>query len=262
MENITDRYNRLNFDDAMSVVCGYMVLIAAAEIVCVFIGVVWGVLGHALLILVLLNNYIVRENAPYRRALPVLALVPLIRILSLTIPARDVPQIYWYALIGMPLLTAVFATRKLLRISWAHLGLGLNSWPSQTLIALSGLPLGLAAFLLFRPEPVYEASSWSGIAIGAAIIVIFTGFTEEIIFRGLLHQVAYEIFGWVGMFYGSALYTVMYIGSYSLSYMFFFGLVGLCFSCCVNQTRSIWGVIFAHSFLNLGMFFIWPQLWH
>ena len=261
METTADRYNRLTFNYAMAVVCGYMVLIAVAEIMGVFIGVVLGVLGHALLILVLLNNYIFRDNAPYRRALPALALAPLIRILGLIIPVREVPQIYWYALIGMPLLVAVFVTQHILRLSWDRLGLGLNSWPLQALIALSGLPLGLAALLLFRPAPLYVASTWSDIAIGSVIIIIFTGFTEEIIFRGVLHQVAKEIFGRIGIFYCSALYTIMYIGSLSLSYMLFMGLIGLYFGWCVNRTRSLWGVIFAHSILNIGMFFVWPLLW-
>jgi membrane protease YdiL (CAAX protease family) len=41
----------------------------------------------------------------------------------------------------------------------------------------------------------------------------------------------------------------MYMGSLSLSYVLFIGLVGLFFSWCVKRTGSIWGVVLAHSLL-------------
>ena len=91
--------------------------------------------------------------------------------------------------------------------------------------------------------------------------MVFTGFVEEIIFRGMLQQVANEILGGAGVLCSSILFAIMYTGSLSLSYMLFIGLVGLFFGWCVNRTGSIWGVILAHSILNIGMILVWPFLW-
>ncbi len=245
----------------MIVILAYLVAIAGVEAMGVFISVVGGALGHAFLIPLLLSHYVLAGQARYRRALAVLALAPLLRILSLTLPVRQVPQIYWYAMIGMPLLTAVALTLRLLELSWTHVGLRPGPWLPQLLIALSGLPLSVVAFLILRPKPLIARFDWREAMIGSVILLIFTAFTEEIIFRGLLQQVTTEIFGRVALLYSSALFAIMYMGSLSWSYVFFIGLVGLFFGWGVNRTGSIWGVILAHGALNIGMAFIWPFVW-
>ncbi len=251
----------LAFASTTIVVSAYIVAIGVSEIILAINGVIPGILFHAILVLALLSHYVIREQAPYRRALPALALVPLMRILSLTMPIREVPQIYWYAMVGVPLLLAVTLTARLLDLSRNSLGLRLPSWRPQMAITSSGLPLSLAAFILLRPEPLIAGLDWRDVAIGSLILMIFTGFTEEIIFRGILQQVANEILGPAGVLCSSILFATMYIGSLSLSYMLFIGLVGLFFGWCVNRTGSIWGVVLAHSILNIGMILVWPFLW-
>jgi membrane protease YdiL (CAAX protease family) len=223
--------------------------------------VISSTLFHALLVLILLTHYGLAEQASYRRILPVLALVPLLRILSLTMPIKQMPQIYWYAMIGVPLLLAVALTMRVLNLSWTHLGLQLRPVWSQIFITLSGLPLSIIAFLLLQSKPVISNLNWSDIIIGSVILIIFSGFTEEIIFRGLLQQMANEIFGRAGILCSSALFAIMYMGSLSLSYILFIALVGLFFGWCVNRTGLIWGVTLGHSFLSIGALLIWPIVW-
>jgi membrane protease YdiL (CAAX protease family) len=244
-----------------SIVLAYLAAIASAEVAGVLIGVIPSTLFHALLILILLNHYISLNQAAYRRILPVFALAPLLRILSLIMPIKEVPQIYWYAMIGIPLLVAVTLTARLLKLSWTEIGLRLYSWRSQIFIACSGLPLSLTAFLLFRPATLITKFNWHDLVIGSVILLTFTGFTEEIIFRGLLQQVTTKIYGRVGVLCSSLLFAIMYIGSLSLSYIIFMGLTGLFFSWCVERTRSLWGVVLAHSILNIGMLLVWPLIW-
>jgi hypothetical protein len=216
------------------------------------------VLCYAVLIPVLLSQYVMLSQAPYRRVLPVLALIPMLRILSLTMPLREVPQLYWYVMVGTPLLVAVALTVRLLSFSWETLGLHLRAWPLQLGIGLLGIPLGIAGYILFRPEPLITQLDWPSVVIGGIILAFFTGLLEEIIFRGMLQQVTGEIFGRLSVLYSTALFAIMYIGTLSLSYMLFVGLVGLLFGICVYRTRSIWGVVIAHSLLNIGMLLIWP----
>lgn len=246
---------RTPIDAATIVVLAYLGAVAVAEVMSVFVGAILGTLAHAILIPTMLSHYALSE-ARYRRVLPVLALAPLLRLLSLTMPIKQLPQIYWYALVGVPLLLAVGLVAQLLDLSWSESGLRFASWRPQVLMAASGLPLSVAAFLILPPNPL--ASRWWEVAIGSVILVLFTGFVEEIIFRGLLQQVIAEVFGQIGILYSSILFAVMYIGSLSAVYVLFVGLTGLFFSWCVNRTGSIWGVVVAHSLISVGTVFIWP----
>ena len=255
---LLERGLQIGLRHPQAIVATYIAIIAGAELSGALFGVMPSTLCYALLIPALLSHFVVASQAPYRRILPVLALAPLMRLLSVTILTRQVPQIYWYAIVGLPLLVAAGMTARLLDLSWRQIGLRPRAWLLQLLIALSGLPLGLGAFLLLRPQPLDGVADWHALLIGSAILLIFTGFTEEVIFRGLLHHIAIDLFGRVGLFYSSALFAIMYIGSLSPTYILFIGLVGLFFGWCVDRTHSIWGVALAHGLLNIGLILMWP----
>ncbi len=254
----------------MNTVLIYLAAIAIAELAGVFISPLASLLIHAGLIGVLLGHYLIQDKAPYRRVLPILLLAPLLRLLSLALPApfRLTPQIYWYALVGAPLLLAAILVIRLLGLT--RTSLGLQDWPPralpQGLIALSGLPLGIAAFSILWPKPVINGADLGMVAIGSIVVAIFAGFTEEFIFRGLLQRVVGETFnGRVAVIGSSLLFAVMYVGSLSVVYVAFISLVGLYFGYCVYKTGSLWGVIVAHSFMAVGAIVIWPvvanRLW-
>jgi membrane protease YdiL (CAAX protease family) len=254
------RYDLSLFSKSAIIIPVYVALIIGVELMGAFVAIVPGTIGQALLILTLLGHSVLQEKASYRRALPVLSLIPLLRLLSLTMPIKQVPQIYWYVLIGVPLLLAVFLTVRFLEIPWTTFGLRPFTWPPQIMIGLHGFPLSLIAYLLVQPKPLVANDQFE-LIIAAVILVIFSGFTEEIIFRGLVQEITSEIFGNSGIFYSSLLFAVVYIGSLSLQYLLFIGLVGLFLGWCVKRTGSIWGVVMAHSLLNIGMLLLWPILW-
>jgi len=237
----------------------YILAIAVAEAIGVFVMPLAGTLCQAILIPALLAHYVAAEGAPHRRILPALALVPLLRILSLITPIKFVPPIYWYVLIGVPLLVAIVQTARLLELTPAQLGLHLRSWRLQLAIALGGTPLGLLAFLILQQGPA-PAASFDGpaIVIGAAILIVFTGFVEELLFRGLLQHVAGEVFGSAGFLISSLLFAIVYLGSLSGLYIVFAALTGLAFGWCVRRTGSIWGVVGAHSMISVGVAYVWP----
>ena len=239
----------------------YLVAIAGVEALVVWNGPVIGALGDAILIVFLLSQYALLHQDEDLRTLLVLVLIPLLRLLSLAMPVRQTPQIYWYAFIAIPLLVCVGLILRLLDLSWADVGVRQGSWGPQLLIALSGLPLGIAAFFLLRPRPLVAGFRWYDWVLALLIVVIFTAFTEEIIFRGVLQQTASQIFGNAAIWFCSALFAIMYMGSLSLPYICFMGIVGVFFGWCVSRTGSIWGVTLAHSALNIGMMLLWPVLW-
>jgi len=244
------------------IICAYVPCIAIAEVVGAFFGALPGALCDAVLIPVLLSHYALTPEKPHRRLLAALALIPLLDLLSFAMPIRLVPQIYWYALVGAPLLIAAALTARLLALSWSDIGLRLRRWPWQILIGASGLPLGLVAFLILQPKPLFAAPTWPGMAISAVILVVFAALTEEIVFRGVLQTTAEDTLGPLSVLYSSTLFAIAYVGSLSLAYVLFMQLVGLLFGWCFRRTGSIWGTTLAHSLLNIGLIVVWPYLLH
>jgi membrane protease YdiL (CAAX protease family) len=227
------------------------------EMLLAYVDVLLGLLLHAGLLVLLLVQYAQSKHAPYSRLLPALALLPLLRILSLTMPTSQAPQIVWYGAIGIPLLLAAGMTAALLGLSLASLGFVRTRILPQAAIALSGPVLGLGAYLIARPDPLVTGT---GIEVVAAALVLATctGLAEEFIFRGILQAVVQETFYRTGIFYVAALYAVMHIASLSWGYALFMGGVGLFFSWCVRRTQATWGVVLAHSALSITLFLVWP----
>ncbi len=240
------------------IVCMYVAAIVVAELVVARVGVAPGALLHALILVALFNHVAFRGQEAHREILPILSLAPLLRLLSVTMPVREIPVLYWYVLIGVPLLIAAALTARLLGVSRASLGLRLPALWSQTLIALTGVPLGMAAFELGRPHPAIPVFNPLNLALAAGILFVFVGFVEELVFRGLLQRALVALFGGRGLLWSAALFMAMYAGSLSPVYILFMGLVGFLFGWCVYRTRSLWGVILAHGALATGMFCVWP----
>jgi hypothetical protein len=85
--------------------------ICASEVVLVFVNVAAGVVLDAVVLGMILTLQGMRSGRE-RRAMVPLALVPLLRILSLTMPLPGIPPVYWTGLIGAPLaLGGVLAAR-------------------------------------------------------------------------------------------------------------------------------------------------------
>ncbi len=234
--------------------------IAGAEALVASGRVVEGALCHAAIALALLNGSAFSGEAMPRRAFASLAPISLLRILSLAVPIARVPQFYWYAMVGLPLLAAaaLLAWRAGLRCEC--LRVDRRGLPTQVLIALAGLPLGLAAFVILRPKPLVATPQWPAMLAGAAILVAFAGFVEELLFRGLVQQVAVEVYGSLGLIVGSVLFASVYAGSLSYVFVLYAGCVGLLFGLLVKRTGSIWGVVAAHGILNVGSMLVWPLL--
>ena len=246
---------------ASVVIAVYVVLIAGAEVLSALGWIVLGVSLDLAIVVLLLNHYALLGSARYRRVLPVFVLLPLLRALSWTMTTWAWPHTAWYALVGAPVLMAVFLTAQFLRLPTTRLGLSLPSWREQLLIGMSGFPVGLGAFLVLRPQPLAIDLGPTHVVIGILVLSGFVGFTEELLFRGLLQKVAVQTVGRAGLLVSSSLFVVVYIGSLSIPYLILMAVVGMFFGWCVERTGSIWGVVLAHSIWVVEALLILPVLW-
>ncbi len=248
----------------------YAAYTVIAEMMAVAVGPIPGAFAHALLVAALVHSYALLSDFPQRRAFLVLALLPLMRLLSLTVSVVSIPQVYWYPMIGVPLLlAAVLIARQLdlasaVRVARAAREAAGEHLPDrrwQWAIALTGVPLGLIAHLITRAAPL--ATSLPGVLLATVFLVIFSGITEEYIFRGLLQPIMQGIFGQAaGLTFTSLLFAGFYLGTGQPLYVLLMALAGGFFGWVSDLTGSLRGVMVAHSLMVVGVLLVWPLLLH
>jgi membrane protease YdiL (CAAX protease family) len=220
----------------------------------------YSAVASALVIFLAVNLAAWNYKTPLYRILPVLALIPFMRLLSLVLPLTgSVPQL-WYLLVSLPVLTSLVMILRSRHIPLAEIGLGRFSWTAQLPIALTGLPLGFIAYLILRPQPLFPTSGWIMALVNLAVIFFFIAFTEEVLFRGIILRVLTELNERFAPLLLAVLYASLHVGSKSPVYALYMGIVGWLFFRFARQTGSIWGVIVANFLLVAGLGIAWPML--
>jgi uncharacterized protein len=239
----------------------YIVGLTLAETLAALSQVVLSCLAHALLTVLMLLPAVFAQRGLARRLLTVLALISITRFMSITLFASRLPRLPTYLILAVLVLIAIGTTVRVLDFSLLRLGLRLWVWPTQLLVAISGLPLSLVAFLILRPQLQLPVLDGIGTVAGIIVVLILSGLAEELLFRGLLQQVLKQIFGGGGFTLGAAIFALSYAGSSSWSYVLFVGIIGLFFGWCAHSTGSIHGVVLAHSFMLIGAVCVWPVIY-
>jgi uncharacterized protein len=237
-----------------------LLMVIVAELLTLLLSPGLGLLIHALLLLALLARGVSGAPGPEQNLLLALALVPLIRLLSLSLPLPRLPQLAWYPMIAVPLLISAWITARMLGVSRAQLGLRSSPFIRQAAVACSGLGIGVIEYRILKPEALIANPSWPAYLAAALILIVFTGFAEELVFRGLLLSVAWPAMGRSALVYVSLLFAAMHIGYHSLPDLLLVFTVGAFFGFVARSTGSILGVALAHGLTNVTMYLVMPAL--
>jgi len=238
----------------------YVIAVAAAELATTFTDARWGLAMHLALVAALLAHASLATKQSSQRLFLALALAPLIRVLSLTMPLEDIDLVYWYAIVGAPLLLAAAVVSANLKLSRQDLGLTLRALPVQGLIALSGLGFGVAEYFILRPTPLIDELNWRSAALPALILLVGTGFNEEFVFRGVMQSACRQTLGKLSILYVAVVFAVLHLGYKSVSDVAFVFAVGLLFGWLVARTRSLLGVTLSHGITNITLYLVVPFL--
>ena len=240
---------------------------AVAESLTVFTNPFTGIALHALTLSVLLiasgfggQGDSIAEQ-PLSRLLYALALVPLIRIVSLTMPlGRFGEETYWFLAAGLPVLVAAVVVMITLRIRLRDVGLRLGrpALHLHPLVILFGLVLGFAEYHILRPEPLIDELTLSRFVVPALVLMFATGLLEEFIFRGILQRTASAALGPLAIIYVSVIFAILHIGYRSGTDIVFVFLIALLYGWVVRKTGSIIGVSVSHGVTNITLFLLVP----
>jgi len=236
----------------------YLLAIAGAEAVTAFLVPSWGVLCYIIILsIIILRSALVNVYFHQRLMLP-LALVPLLRIISLTMDAMDIHEIWFYIGVYAPLLVATVVLIRILKYNALDIGLNPQWLGTQLVVGGTGILLAFIGYPFLRPEPLIAELTWQEFWLPALILLLCTGFVEEVIFRGVIQRGAVEELGRWGIVYVSLLSAVLYIGFLPVPWVAFVFFISLYFGWIVKETDSILGVALAHGICNIALYLIVP----
>jgi membrane protease YdiL (CAAX protease family) len=239
----------------------YLLLLGSAELLVTSWAVAAGLWLHSIILLALMVHATVLDEARGRLYLAV-SVLPLIRLLSLGMPLwLSSAQADWFAMINLPLIIATVVAARVLRYRRVDLGLTLGFVPVQVALAASGLAIGYLERKIIQPPGLTETLGFADVLWPAISLLLFTGLSEELLFRGVLQKAAVDNLGrGMGILFVAVLFGIMHIGWESALDVAFVSAVGAFFGYAVYRTRSILGVTFAHGIANILLFIVLPNL--
>ncbi len=237
----------------------YLMAFGAAEFVTYYITQYGGIILHFTILLVLIINSAVVQNEAQRGLWLALGLVPLIRIVSLVIPVAEISEIYWYIIISIPVLIGAIFVMRTHNYGLDDVGLNGRKALVQILTAIAGIVLSVIDYIFLRPETLVSEFTVQMMILPTLILLIATGFIEELVFRGVIQREARVLGSW-GWIYVASIYAMLQIGHGSVTHGVFTFFVAVFFGWVVKKTGSIIGVSFSHGLLNVGLYLIIPNM--
>lgn len=239
---------------------GYLAAIIACE-ACIALGYSAAALvGYILILIVLVSHSASLHPAPMSAFLLSLMSIPILRMVSFTLPLDQISPLWWPMILAVPLgintILIVRQTHLTLALTGIHhRGLGL-----QLLVGASGILLGWIQYQVLPSAANWAPQTNTRLALAVLGGIITTGFLEEWIFRGVIQTHAQRTFGPVGWVFPTIICMALSLGQQSLRYVIVVGIICSLFSYIVLRSYSIIGISIAHGLANCMIWFILPNL--
>lgn len=243
---------------ALRIVVGLIGTLILAELLTVVAGPGPGILAHVLLLAAVAVLSLRLGPTPTQRLTLSLGMLPLVRIVSLAVPAAIIPVQYWYLQVGLAGIEAVLLVLRRLDLTFQDIGLRKTRVSEFAVISVIGAVLGLPAYLIGGRLDLGGGGGAIGIGLAVLIVVVFVGFFEEILFRGLIQSAGTTLFARGGIILSVAATTVMYATSLNPRYVVFMTLVAVFLGVVARRSGSIAAPIGAHAALAVVQLVVLP----
>ena len=240
----------------------YLLLITFAELLTIYHAKA-GIAVHAVIMFALLLHSALESDKDKRlsRFLMVLPIAPLIRIVSLSTPLTYFSRISWFLLISIPIFIATFTCLWLQALRPKEIGISLPNLrdiPIEASVIILALPWGIMEYQILKPAPLPIGAAPNFI-FAALILIVCTGFLEELIFRGLFEFHAIRLLSkWWGILIVSTIFGVLHLGNLALLDCLLAFWVSIVYAVVREKTGSIYGISISHGLINITLFLIAP----
>jgi membrane protease YdiL (CAAX protease family) len=251
------RLQGASYSPAVRLIAAIGSWLVVAEAITLAAGAAAGVFAHSIM-LVLLLALSLRLGGSMQRLTLSVAILPLVRVLSLALPAAIVPTVYWYLEIGLAGIEGILLVMRRLNLSPADVGLRRTSIAEIATVGALGAILGLPAYLIGGRVDLGHGGGLVGLAIASAVVVVFVGFFEELLFRGLIQSAGTVLFSRGGVLLSVGATVLMYSASLNPRYIIFVALVATFFGIVARRSGSIVAPVVGHAALALVQLVVLP----
>lgn len=194
-------------------------------------------------------------------SLQALMLLPLVRIINVSMPLSDVP-VFIYVNIYAPMLVPLFFLIRHQKLSAKDLGVTFKKiYLYIPLSIIVGLIIAEGEYLAIGPGYLAMGLSMQDMVGISVLIFLFVGLVEELIFRSLLQVKLEGLFGLnAGLVFASVLFGIMHSGYGVPAEILLTTLAGFVLGYMFQKTRSLPLVTLTHSFANIILFVVIPVL--
>lgn len=241
------------------ILIGYLGLLIIGELVTTYFNLELGLAIHFTVLFALLVHSSLSKSYSYATLLRSMMILPIIRIIGLTMPALNIPVLYQFLIIAIPLFASSFALMKVQDINRKRVGLIKGNLKVQFIIALTGPFFGFIEYNILHPLPLIHTFDAFNLLLGGMILLISTGLAEELLFRGIIQKNAEDVLGMgIGLLYTSLLFTSLHIGWNSVLDLIFVFCVSIFYGYAFQKTRSLLGITLSHGISNSVLFLVMP----
>jgi uncharacterized protein len=234
-----------------------------AEIVVIYYSSALGLIIYSLLMQLTFVYAAVNWKNGSQRFFLVLSLVPVFRILGLSLPLAGLSTIYWYAVMATPLLLTCLYVMRILEIELWQVGItiGIRRLPHHLLLALGGIAGGIFLYQIAPPPPAPLPTDYLTLGLHVLVWIVFVAGMEELIFRGVILYGLRQL--WrrtiLSSIYIALIYTILHVNHGIGTFLVvIFGLSFILNLAASAQPRSILGTTLAHGLLNVVYFVLLP----
>lgn len=217
---------------------------------------------YTLLLITLSFSIIISKELGIRKVHQALILLPILRLVNLSMPIFFEPNLYSFIFMYVPMTIPITIiavhqeipgekARDLLKKMGIYLPFSL----------LAGLLFAEAEYLIIQPRPLIPDLSPVNLLELIIIMIFVVSLIEELIFRGIIQTRLEEFLGPAGgVLLASLLFGIMhssYGTLYEIAYTFLAGgILGYFF----YRTKSLSLVVMVHGFINIFLFGLIPHL--
>jgi len=202
------------------------------------------------------------KSREIRMTYQALMLLPLLHLLSFSIPIGFNITLYSVFLIYIPLSVMAMIAIASQNLTYEELGITFKKiWLYLPFSILLSFVLAAGDFKIIHTNFLIPDLSPLNILKLTIVMVFFVGLVEEIIFRSILQTRLNKIFGlWGGILLTSVLFGFMHSGYENLYVILYYFFTGITLGYMFYRTQSLILVTLVHGFMNVFLFGFIPHL--
>jgi len=237
-----------------------VVFIGLAELL-IFAGrikiAIWVHIG--VLIALSLSDIIIKDLKVYR-IYQALMLLPILRLVNLSMPVFFNTTLYTFVFVYAPLLIPLAIIVINQRSSFEHMGITAKNLLAYTILSIPlGFLLGLGEYFTIHPGYLIQDLSIGNLLKLTFIMVFLVGLVEELIFRSILQTRLEDALSVKeAVLIAGLLFGLMHSGYGTFYEVLYTGFVGLFMGFAFYKTRSLPFVAILHGVVNVFLFGFLP----